>query len=160
MTQTDLVIWYATKFIGMPYHWTGDDPVSGFDCSGLFSELCRAFKMIGTKSRYNAAGLYSRFRHGHSTNDQNYGEKNYCNRGFGVFWESDKGIIEHVELAINDQYAIGAFGGDKDTDNLEDAIEKNAFVGVRPIHRWRTGKLHFVKIFNDDVEVVKEPLTI
>ncbi|HLJ57064.1 MAG TPA: C40 family peptidase [Chthonomonadaceae bacterium] len=33
----------ARKFVGMPYIWGGEDPGSGFDCSGLMQYVCRVW---------------------------------------------------------------------------------------------------------------------
>ena len=35
----ELLKLYALSFLGTPYRWGGDDPLEGFDCSGLVQEL-------------------------------------------------------------------------------------------------------------------------
>jgi len=134
-------LWYAARFIGKPYLWGGDDPVGGFDCSGFISEICRAFGIISVHARYSAAGLFDHLM------KNKFRLLPGPERGCLVFWRSRQGVVSHVELAISKKYAIGAFGGDSTTDGLEDAMEANAFVGVRPIKRWATGQLHYVRIF-------------
>ena len=36
------VLDYAYSFLGTPYRWGGDDPLTGIDCSGLALEVLKA----------------------------------------------------------------------------------------------------------------------
>ncbi len=53
---------YAQRFIGLPYLWGGDDPIAGFDCSGLIVDVLQAVGLLAHKSDYSAAALYEQFK--------------------------------------------------------------------------------------------------
>jgi hypothetical protein len=135
-----MAVKYAESFLGQRYLWGGDDPVGGFDCSGLICEILRATGNIGVRDRFASSALFDRFGHKTVTEPK---------RGSLIFWRDNTGQIRHVELALNAELALGAFGGDSSVDTLPDAAERNAFVGIRPIRRWRTGQLIFVEVFGD-----------
>jgi cell wall-associated NlpC family hydrolase len=55
----------ALKAVGVPYHWGGSSPSSGFDCSGL---VYWAYEHVGISlphSSYALAGIGRRVRHLH-----------------------------------------------------------------------------------------------
>lgn len=63
--KRDAAIRYAQSFIGVRYYWSdgthqqagNDDPVLGFDCSGLISEVLRGVGLLGGRERLSAYGL-------------------------------------------------------------------------------------------------------
>jgi len=115
---------YAWTFLGLPYIWGGDDPVRGFDCSGLVVEILQAVGLLPHKSDLTANGLYLRYA-------QRRVEKGYA--GCLVFWLSPAGLATHVELMVDDYHVLGAAGGGSKTLTIDDAIEQNAFVRMRPL---------------------------
>lgn len=114
---------YLQRFIGLPYVWEGDDPLAGFDCSGLIVEVLQAVGIIPNKSDYTAAALYERFISGAI-------ERGYA--GCLVFWYSGDKIV-HVEMMVDDFHTVGASGGGSKTETIADAIEHNAFIKQRPL---------------------------
>lgn len=115
---------YAWSFLGLPYRWGGDDPIQGFDCSGLVIEVLQAVGLLPHGFDTTADGLYRRFK------------ANEVARGYAgclVLWFNASGQAIHVELMIDDYHTIGASGGGSKTQSLQDAVEQNAFVKIRPV---------------------------
>lgn len=117
---------YIQHFIGLPYAWGGDDPLAGFDCSGLIVEVLQAVGVIPHNSDYTAAALYERF--GEGAVDRGYA-------GCLVFWYGSNlsETITHVEMMVDDFHTVGASGGGSMTHSIADAIRHNAFVKQRPL---------------------------
>ena len=116
----------AWKYQGTPYLWGGDDPMEGFDCSGLVVEVLKSVGLLPRRGDWTAAGLYEIFK------DREVGPSD---RGPGclVFRYDRTGRIVHVEILITADLTIGASGGSSKTLGLEGARKTNAFVKVRPI---------------------------
>lgn len=127
MTETEIVLKLAMKWVGKPYTWGGDDPMASFDCSGLMIEL---FKSIGKLPRggdWTADGL------------MNFGWSELIDvyrPGVLAFW-GITGRATHVEMvfAMNagQVLTVGASGGGRNTKTLEDAIRMNAYIKIRPL---------------------------
>jgi cell wall-associated NlpC family hydrolase len=111
------------SFLSLPYKWGGDDPIKGFDCSGLIQEL---YAMIGLdpKGDQTAQALYEYFKT----------RSKESHRGCGalVFYGKSTLAITHVGMMVDDQTIIEAGGGGSNTHTLEDAAKQNAFVRLRP----------------------------
>lgn len=128
----------AWAYIGKPYKWGGDDPMQGFDCSGLVCEILQSVGRIGRKEDLTADGLRLRF------------EVQLVNgppsEGCLALWLNDAGRAVHVEYCIDALHTIGASGGDSTTVDEAAAIRMNAFIKVRP---WQTrgGRVMFVDPF-------------
>jgi len=120
------LIQYAMQFVGIPYKWGGNNPVEGFDCSGLVLELLVAS---------------GKWPHGKDANCQMIWEHFKANKVPGarpsagdlVFFGKSVKAITHIGFCINDQYMIEAGGGDSTTTSNEVAAKRNAFVRIRPI---------------------------
>jgi len=113
----------AWRMWGMPYIWGGDDPVRGFDCSGMVVEILQSVGIL-PDGDWTASMLYSRFAQK---------EVFQVKPGCLVFWETSQGHIRHVEVCIGDGLSIGASGGGRHIRTHEDAILHNAFIKVRPV---------------------------
>jgi hypothetical protein len=133
MKQEDLVradyyravaVDYAKHFIGTPYHWGGDDPMAGFDCSGLVVEVLQMVGILPHGRDYSADYLLCLFRR----------DEVACGyAGCLVFYLNPARKAIHVVLMIDNTLAIGADGGGSATITTADAIAQNAFVKIRPL---------------------------
>ena len=113
----------AWKLYGVPYIWGGDDPIVGFDCSGLIVEILKSVGVLPLNGDWTAHDLWEYFKE--SKVDAPY---------FGclVFWEAPNSRARHVEMILNDELSIGASGGRSTTTNLATASKQNAYVKIRP----------------------------
>ena len=112
----------AWRFVGLPYLWGGDDPVAGFDCSGLCIELLKSVGRLPRDGDWTAAGLKERFP-----------ETKVAQEGCLAFWTWGGSRIAHVEYCISDKLTVGASGGGEGTVGLKEAVRQNAYTKVRPI---------------------------
>lgn len=128
MKKVDLVIEYAKKLVGTPYRWGGNDPMEGFDCSGLVIELLQSVGLFKEGKDTTAHGL-----------SLIYPETEIIQPGVLVFYDWNKdGRFDHVEMVafIDDDgevLAVGARGGDSATTTITNAEAQNAYVKVRPL---------------------------
>ena len=122
---------YAERFIGTRYHFgddesRGDDPVGGFDCSGLVCEVLRSIGLIGNRERLSAQGLFQRFHHEKSDTPVSPAY------GVLVFFGKNVDRITHVAIHKNQTTIIEAGGGARTTKDESEAARRNAFVRERP----------------------------
>lgn len=112
------------QYLNLPYIWGGDDPIIGYDCSGLVQEL---YSMIGLdpKGDQTAQALYDFFVY------RSY--SHYADVGSLVFYGKDSCSITHVGLMISEHCMIEAGGGGSRTKSSDDAAKQNAYVRIRPI---------------------------
>jgi len=137
LTDRELALDYAWRFIGTFYSWGGDDP-SGFDCSGFVIEVLKSVGKLPRKGDWTAAGLYEHFK------SVAVGEPR---EGCLVFWHAGDKII-HVEMCVDSERSLGASGGGSKTLTREDAIRDNAFIKMRPFAS-RTNIYGFVDPFKE-----------
>jgi len=124
MTDVEFATWYASQFIGVPYKWGGNDPMAGFDCSGYCIEILKGVGVLSRHGDWTAQGLWDKFKEKKVTAPI---------EGCLVFWynRSHTKII-HVEYCIDRKRSIGASGGGSRTVTVQDAIEQDAYIKVRP----------------------------
>lgn len=124
-----VAIEYAKRLIGTPYRWGGDDPMAGFDCSGLVQEVLMSVGMDPPGDQ-TAQALYDHFiKAGAKFGTPQPGALYF-------YGKSPKEII-HVGFGIEGISMIEAGGGGAKTLTVEDAIRQNAFVRVRPYNSRR-----------------------
>ena len=127
MTKS-IFIRIAISYLHLPYKWGGDDPIQGFDCSGLVQELLAIFGM-DPKGDQTAQALYNYFK-----DNSNEGPRDV---GTLIFFGRNKNSIGHIGLMLSEHSMIEAGGGGSRTNNLDDAAKQNAYVRIRPFNHRR-----------------------
>jgi cell wall-associated NlpC family hydrolase len=120
----EIMLIYAKLFVGVPYVWGGNNPLTGFDCSGFVQEVLSSGG-IDPKGDQTAMDLYRRL--------SRLGWRSGLKEGSILFFGQTRNCITHTEIALNSTLMIGASGGDRKTKTKEDAARRNAFVKIRPI---------------------------
>jgi len=116
---------YAHSFVGKPYIWGGDDPILGFDCSGLVQEILSSVGMDPPGDQ-TANALYMFFMaQPHTTQ---------AKAGSLVFYGKVPNVT-HVGFMVDKWRMIEAGGGGSSTKTGADAAAQNAYIRIRPIQR-------------------------
>lgn len=134
-------VWLSSS-LGVPYKWAGDNPVSGYDCSGFLMEWMRMFG-IGPKVDSTAWQIFNFF------NDRRDLVESFIpQKGAIVFYGKRKDgklvSISHTGLMINSNQIAEAGGGDQSVLTPKEAANKNAFVRVRP-YQYRNDLVFILK---------------
>ena len=119
---------YIQRFIGLPYFYGGDDPMQGFDCSGLIHEVLQA---VGEERRgfdSTANGLYEQHKDRIITTGYHGCLIFYFRKENSQSFPSRKGMAIHVGMMIDNNFMVHAGGGGSTTRSPEDAIRQNAYV--------------------------------
>lgn len=111
---------YLKHWLGLPYFWAGDDPLAGFDCSGLIVEVLQAHGLISRNRDYSAEGLRKKY-------DQ-YSVAEPYSGCLVLFIHPVELIAWHVAMAADKDFIIHASGGGRNVKSLKEAIEKNAYI--------------------------------
>ena len=128
MIRLALLLRYAESLYGVPYIYGGNNPVEGFDCSGLVCEILRAGGMIG-KQDYNSQMLFDAFQ-------ADWTKVNRPVRGTILFFGKGEREISHCAFGLGCGLMVECGGGDSSTITREAAAKKGAFVRPRPV-TWR-----------------------
>lgn len=132
---------YAMTFVGLQYKWGGDDPLGGYDCSGLVIELIQSVGLLPHNYDNTAQGLYDHF--------QAKGVHNAHGVGALCFYGKAVNKITHVAMLLENTppfRIIEAGGGGSRTNTKTDAEEQNAFVRIRPMN-YRQDLVSVIKPF-------------
>jgi len=122
-----ILIPYAMSFVGQPYIWGGDVPMSGWDCSGLVQELMMSVD-VDIPGDQTADAYYRHFKV--------KGDVITPQSGALLFFGSEA-HVSHVAFSLDAGRMIEAGGGDRTCTSVRAAVEKKAFVRIRPISRRR-----------------------
>lgn len=118
---------YALQFVGLPYKWGGDDPILGFDCSGLTQELLACMNEA-PETDSNAQSLYNHFL-----------KVGFPGRTLGLgalcFYGKSVKEITHVAMMLSETEIIEAGGGGSKTNTAADAAAQNAYIRIRRFDR-------------------------
>jgi len=124
----DQAIEYGLRFVGLPYLWGGDDPILGFDCSGLAQEVLLAVG-LDPPGDQTAQALYEAFK------SKSVGLAGIPAKGCLAFYGKSLRGITHVSICIGDGLILEAGGGGSATVNNTTAATQNAYIRVRPMRR-------------------------
>lgn len=122
---------YLLKFVGLPYIWGGNNPLIGFDCSGLAIEILVATGNWPHGKDTTAQGLYDHFA--------KFGRKVPKERAHLtsppdlVFFGKSPKEVTHIGICLERGLMVEAGGGGRECKTAADAAARNAFVRVRPI---------------------------
>jgi cell wall-associated NlpC family hydrolase len=123
---------FLSATLGTPYHYGGDTPMEGYDCSGFVMEYLKMWG-IAPPTDSSSDMIYDWFQA-----DQRRFQHYKPGVGALVFYgkKSPDGRsiarISHIALMINDHQIAEAGGGDQRTLSKQEAINKKAFVRIRP----------------------------
>lgn len=130
---------YIMTLINTPYLWGGDDPMAGFDCSGMVIEGLQSVGAIPIHRDYSADGLWHKYHAIHEV------EKPV--EGCLAFWFNNAGKAIHVAVCLDGEICLTADGGGRRVKGLGDAIKFNAFIKIRPIDHRKPSEPRFVNLF-------------
>ena len=111
--------------LGLPYIWGGDDPILGFDCSGLAVEMLISFGRKPPGFDTNAQGLYAEYIQCASSVPK---------LGALIFYGASPTEVEHVGIGLNSWQMIEAGGGGRSTTTEKKAAAQNAYSRVRSVY--------------------------
>jgi cell wall-associated NlpC family hydrolase len=134
----EAVVNLMLKLVGCPYVWGGENPRTGFDCSGFAVWIYQVFGVLPAGD-WTAQTLHDYL----STRCKS--TRSTIAPGDAIFFGRDVNHITHVMLALSDTLCVGASGGDYTTTTAEEAARRGAAVKVKPIG-YRNDRLDVVRV--------------
>lgn len=126
MSKQIIIYDYLMKFVGLPYIFGGNNPLTGFDCSGLVIEIASAIGLPPPRDMA-AQELYSFYSGFFVDAEPRFGSL--------AFYGKSTNFISHIAFCISDTLMIEAGSGNHTTTTREIAAVQNAFVRIRPIKK-------------------------
>lgn len=130
MKSRELALVIAEELLFKPYIWGGNDPNTGYDCSGFVIEVLQSVGKLPYKYDGTANDLYTLYK------AHDIQSRESLKSGCLVFYGNP---IIHVEIVYgvlldtNNILTIGSMGGGSHTITLEDSKAQDAYVKIRPI---------------------------
>jgi cell wall-associated NlpC family hydrolase len=116
------------KMLFIPYRWSGDDPILGFDCSGGVQEIL-ATMGLDPEGDQTAQQLYNHFLSRHTPREFGPGSL--------AFYGKSLTEITHIAIGISPKLIFEFGGGDARTIDEPSAARQNAYGRIRPLNRRR-----------------------
>jgi cell wall-associated NlpC family hydrolase len=126
--QHNPIVSTALQYLGVPYHWGGDNPKTGFDCSGLVEYV---FAQLGVSLPHYAAAQYY-------SPDAVWVAPNRLQAGDLVFFTGSDGTRKapgHVGIYVGNGYLIDAphTGLFVQIDSLDEPWFAKNYVGAKKV---------------------------
>lgn len=128
---------FLASSLGTPYHFGGNNPVEGYDCSGFVMEYMHMYG-VGPKGDATSQAIHNYFM---VRPDQQLGNWGYSPNtkappmGALVFFGRGPKQITHIGLMINSVQMAEAGGGTQSVLTEKQAADRNAYVKIRPYTR-------------------------
>lgn len=119
-----MLISYALSFLGIPYQWGGNNPLTGLDCSGLVCEILKGVGAVPHSADLTSQQLFNHLGAGQNVTPQT---------GAIAFYGESISHITHVAFCINDRLVVEAGSGGRDVVNISEAQSRGAVVRIRPL---------------------------
>lgn len=111
------------SYIHLPYNWGGENPETGFDCSGLVIDILQTVGELPNRFDTSAHGLFVRYR--------KEGISSEVGLGSLVFYGKIEKVT-HVGIMLDDFRILEAGAGNSRIKTLADAIKADARIRIRP----------------------------
>lgn len=111
----------ALSLVHKPYLWGGQNPLTGFDCSGLVVYLLRAARLINVHADYTAFGLFELLKRWECTTERKLGAV--------AFYGESMNLIKHCAFCLDDKWCIEA-RGDRTVQSFSDAMNYRSGEGA------------------------------
>jgi cell wall-associated NlpC family hydrolase len=115
----------ALAYLGVPYRYGGEDPLRGFDCSGLVRHVARSVLQVDLPRRSEAIALQGRAVH-----------RNELQVGDLVFFNTRGRRNSHVGFYLGEGRFVHApaRNGQVRIESIEDAYWRQRYNGARRLH--------------------------
>jgi len=135
-------------YVNQPYSWAGDDPILGFDCSGVTQEILWTTGELNPKDKTLPGELNPKDKTAQGLFDwyhvNSRGEWNSWSLGALVWYGKSVTKITHVAICIDQYRCLTASGGGPHVKTREDAAKYNAFTKIRLID-YRSDRVAIIK---------------
>lgn len=118
----------AMEYVGVPYIYGGNNPMTGLDCSGFVQLVLKKLGIIEDNMDRTAQDIYNLLVKKLALNSSVKGDCVLC---FGKGPDQ----ISHIAISIDDEWMIEAAPGDASVVTIKDAVARCARVQFNKISR-------------------------